>query len=390
VNSRFYGTQYEPQNQRAGVVKYEPLIAHYMTRTDLWPATLALAPVLSAWRVDGGAGAPALPVLAGFLRWFMDPEVTRLGGPLAYRNGAMTARRGDGQPAFRPGNDPVIRDVLDPALAGRVTPYYLLADAYRDKRARFAEDAALERRWKAAVSNLADLLLSSRPAPGYGFKNRRFRPLSLLLIDLLRERLAAHGRAGDLARWVRGDLSRDLTESLTGPVFAATTDLARRLAEDDAARRGLSRLLAYLHDESGRGFPAVVTGAADLLQLLLDDTDVVPVLRGLGPALDPGTGPDQGMADAALALFRRGRERDAEKVLLTLLKNLYQEGPSGAYPLYRLVDAAAEIDRQQPSQRRSDLSAEDVRAILSAAGAFLADQQRGLSRFLEIVRSRAL
>mgnify|MGYP001057091705 CR=1 FL=1 len=84
-------------------------------------------------------------------------------------------------------------------------------------------------------------------------------------------------------------------------------------------------------------------------------------------------------------------ERDPDKVLLTVLKNVYQADASGLYPLYRLTQATVEIDRRragEPGVRRSDLDAADFAAMLTSTADFLADKGRGLSRFLDIVRSR--
>lgn len=384
--SRFFGQQYEARNQKSGVVRYEPLIARLMGGTDLWPSTLALAPALQA--VKTPSGAPGLPVIANFLRWFLDPASPRIGGQLAYRDGRTQALRGDGQPAFRRSDDPIIVDIVEASAAGRVTPYYLLADAYRKKRERLAQDPQIERRWKTAVSQLADLMISSKPGPGYGFQDPRTRPLQILLIDLLRERIEAHGRAGDLRAWLQGQLPGDLRDSLTGPVFAGAADLAARLGEDEGARKAVQGLLSRLLDPAaGAGAASVLSTTGDLLQLLLDDTDLVPILRGLGPALDPEAGPVEG----ALALVRRGRERDPDKVLLTVLNNLYRADGTGLYPLFRLTQATVEIDRRragEPGVRRSDLDAADYAAMLTSTADFLADKGRGLSRFLDIVRSR--
>ena len=64
----------------------------------------------------------------------------------------------------------------------------------------------------------------------------------------------------------------------------------------------------------------------------------------------------------------------------------------GLYPLYRLTDAAAEINRERagdPALRRAPLGEGDYREILKTTGAFLLDHGRGLSRFLDIVSTRS-
>ena len=388
-DSRFFGLDYEPQNKKSGVVHYEPLIANLLTGTDLYPATTALSQVLGTRVVNDGSNLPVLTVVGNFLRWFFDPAAPRLAGGLGYRNGAKMSLRNDGAPAFRTTAMPFIQDVLPANLAGTVTPYYLIADAFKAKRARFGDDPAIATKWRGAISNLADQFLL---ASGGHFKNPRFQPVSLALIAMLQERLSAHGKAGDLGAWVGAGLVKDKRDSLAGPLFGTGVDLAARVAADDNARRGIQGLLGHLVNPTAAStFQSVVTTSADLFQLLLDDGDLVPVVRALAPAVDPD-GPGGGAADALLGLVRRGRERDPQKVLLTVLGNLYQGDPStGLYPLFRLTDSVAEIDRAnagQPGVHGTALTVTDYRALLQTTATFLSDHQRGMSRFLDILSTR--
>lgn len=394
--SRFFGKGYEAQNQHSGVVRYEPLIGKVLAdpAIDLWGSTRMLAPVLSRLKIGGSgtdAGQDALPVVSNFLRWFFDPAAPRLGGKLRFRDGRDAALRNDGQPAFRRTDDPFIVDILPDSDKGQVTPYYVLADAFRKKRERLHEDAQVEKRWQAAVSDLSDLFLPAQYSGSWRFRNPRFRPVSLALLDFLRGRAAAHGRPGganDLRSWVTSTLPADLQQSLTGPLFAATFDLGARLAENDAARRGLQRLLGRLADPEQPGFQAVVTGTSDLLQLFLDDTDLVPIVRSLAPAFAP----DQGPLLSTLTLMRRGRALDRDQVLLRMGKNLYQPDPrTGLHPLFHAGQAVTEIDRAragQPNVLGTPLDAADYRRILATTARFLADQDRGVTRFLNVIRTR--
>lgn len=394
--SRFFGMPYEKQSAPESISRYEPLAARLLAPDrDLFAASRDLTRAISA--TSAPDGTPLKVVLGNFVRWFFDPARPRLGGPLRYRDGATTALRGDGQPAFRRGGDAVLPDVLEAGASGGVTPYYILADAFRKKRERLAQDPAARERWSGAVSDLADLMFSAQAQAGQlRFKEPRSRPLTLATLDLVRDRVAAHARSGDLALWARGDaatagsLMNATQDTLTGPLAAGLMDLSGRLAAADGARRALQTLLVATMDESGADptpLAATASTAADALQLLLDDVDVVPLLNALAPTLDP----EAGVADAAAALTRRGRDLDPQQVLLTVLKNLVQRDAGGSNALARVVDAVAEINRPQAGTAGllgKPLSAADYRAVLGVVSGFLSDQERGLTRFLDIVSTR--
>ena len=143
---------------------------------------------------------------------------------LSYRDGRTAAVRNDGQPTFKPTGDTVILDVLTGAGQGKVTPYDLMAEAFRNKRARLHAAPTVEAGWKGAMSNLGDLYLQSRSvgAGSYKFQNPRIRSLQLAGVDLLRQRVLAHSAKGDLQSWVQKDFLRDTTDMLTGPIGSAS------------------------------------------------------------------------------------------------------------------------------------------------------------------------
>lgn len=421
VESQFYDQGYDAQTRalkiRSGLSRYEPLLSAQLGQGDLWASSLALAGALSALKIDDGSGVTLGAEVAQFVRWFMDPEAPRLSARLAYRDGRTTAVRGDGAPTFRPTGDPIVKDVIDAGAAGRVTPYDLLADAFRRKRARLAEDPDQAAAWQGGVSALADLYLTAAQRAGqtrYG--SPRMKGVLTLVLAHLRERLLAHGAAGDLAAWLtdpRSGLFGGLAESLTGPIFAAASDTARALSEVPASRRGLLLLLSALVRDPGPDgdpaerarFQAVLLGLADFLQLLLDDPDVVPIVRALAPLLAAAPAPGPGSARAAasgpgaidglLALLRRALPLDTEQVLLSLAKNLVAAAGPGApapYAAAVLTDAVAEIGRVSagaPGLLGTDLAEADLASIARTAGTFLLDHQRGLPRILDILHARA-
>jgi hypothetical protein len=161
------------------------------------------------------------------------------------------------------------------------------------------------------------------------------------------------------------------------------------------ARQKLPLLLGSLLADPGPGQPdsprfrANLTLVADFLQLLLDDGDMVAILRQLGVAFAP----ENGAADGALAILRRGLPADPMQVLLQLGRNLYQPDASGLYPAFRLLSVIHEVDRAgagQPGLLGTPLGQADYQSILLTVGQFLTNEQRGGARLVDIIQSRTL
>ena len=269
-----------------------------------------------------------------------------------------------------------------------LTPYYLMADAFAHKRAALAQaDANQAAAWKSATSALVDQMLTvQKNANGtYQFANRRFRAISLLMVNFIRGRIAAHTKAGDIDTWAHTTLTQDITDQLAGPTFAALADFTAKIETDTEARNQLYGLLQYLVDEADNDlvFQTALTTLADQVQMFLDDPDLVPVARVMGAAVDP----QKGAVDAQLTLMKRAHDLDTKKALLTILRNLYKQDTDGIYPASNLGDVLSELNRAAPGQGGA-LSGPDYQSILGEVKGFLIDDQRGFTRFLNIVKAR--
>jgi hypothetical protein len=355
------------------VVSYEQLLAEILSAGDLMPATLDLVPILNRMTIDGTtATQPARPVLLAAARYLLDPGATPPG--VAYRNGATTTTTSDGK-----------------KVIPRATPYHLLADAYAHKRAALAAtDPAKANAWKAATSALVDQMLTVEVVNGkHRMKNRRVHAVTQILIDFLRDRLAMHAKKGDLDDWVHKQLTKDVTDVMGGPTFAALADFVSKVQTDTEARTQLYDLLQYLVDEaqSDLAFATALTTLADQVQTMMADNDLVPILRVVGEALDPDGGRAQGAIDAQLTLVKKSRQMDDRKVLLTILRNLYRTAPDGTYPASTLADQLAELNRTRPGQGGT-LDAGDYKTLLGEISDFFLDEKRGFTRFVNIAKMR--
>jgi len=329
---------------------------------------LALAPTLNTMTIDGKAGSPlARPYVLGTARYLMSFGAAK---GITDRAGATTTTKSDGT-----GMIPL-------------TPYYLMADAFHNKRAALAQAGADQSSaWKASTSALVDQLLTVQKNSNgtYQFANRRFRAISLLMVNFIRGRIAAHTKAGDIDTWVHQTLTQDITDQLGGPTFAALADFTAKIEGETDARNQLYGLLQYLVDEADNdlAFQTALTTMADQVQMFLDDPDLVPVVRMMGAALDP----KRGAVDAQLTLMKKAHDLDTKKALLTILRNLYKQDSDGIYPASNVADVLSELNRAQPGQGGA-LSGVDYQSILGEVKGFLIDDQRGFTRFLNIVKAR--
>ncbi len=380
-NGSYFGHTYQSTNPSAprfsypdNLVSYEPLLTEVLGQGDLMPALLDLTPTLNTMTVDGTTATPlARPYIIGTAKYLF-----AFGGApgIAYRNGATSTVMSDGTTPV-----PVI------------TPYYLIADAYTHKRNALAALNATApmqaASWASATSALVDQFLTvdqltSGATPTYQFHNRHFRAITLLALNFIRSRLAAHATAGDLTTWVHQTLTQDMTDDLGGPTFAALADFTTKVEGDTNARTQLYGLLKYLVDDSNDLiFQTSLTTLADQAQMFLDDPDLVPVARVMGAAMNP----QAGTVDAQVTLIKDAHDRDTAKALLTIAKNMYAPGSDGEYPASNLADILSQLNRATPGQV-GDLTGDDYRAILTAVQGFLVDDERGFTRFLEIVKDR--
>ncbi len=378
----YFGHTYQATNPTGArfsypdnVVSYEPLLTEVLGQADLMPATLAFVPVIYDHTLAGAAASHAPNPDTSIASQTLIPSARYLfafgGAPgITDRAGMTTTTKSDGT-----GTIPL-------------TPYYLLADAYAHKRAALAQaDQNMASAWKSATSALVDQMLTvvKNTNGTYQLQNRRFRAITLLVVNFLRSRIASHVALGDLDAWVHSNLTQNITDQLSGPVFAALADFTAKVETDPDGRNQLYGLLQYLVDEASNDlvFQTALTTLADQAQMFLDDPDLVPVARMLGSAIDP----QRGAVDAQLTLVKRAHDLDTNKAFLTIARNLYQQDATGIYPASNLADVLSELNRTNPGQGGA-LDGGDYQTILGEVKGFLIDDQRGFTRFLNIVKAR--
>ncbi len=349
----------------AGAESWEPLLADGAAG-DLLPALVDNAAELNAITVNGKSFATVLGNAASF-------AITPLPG-LTDRQGRTTTTTADG------------------LLVTPMAPWHVLADAYLGRQARLAATGAEGKAWESAVSGVVDVLFrASNDGSGWAFRNGHIRPVSHWVIEFLRGRIAAHNQnPGDLTTWLAHTLPDNATDTLTHPVLAAAADLGVQLTAQGAPRTALEALLRDAFDETASPalFGMLRTASGDLIQLVIDDGDRVPISHLVGRLIAP----DKPYLATQLNLLQSLAAGDQNAVLARGAGQLftgYDAADPGVPALAAIANGTGEVDRRRPGiDLGVDWTKEDFVSVLGNIAAFLRDQQRGFPRFISIIKGR--
>ncbi len=352
----------------SGAMRYETQMIDVLEKTELLDAFVDGAPTINALRTTAGRRAPE--VLAAAARWILEPKAG-----IKTRAGLTTLPTADGR-----------------AMVTPISPYLVLADAYARKRMLWDGGNVEAVAWQEASSSMADQMFAGEKlGTMWRFRDRRLRGILVPVVDFLRGRLSAHRTTGDTLVWLGQTLPADAERMLTGPMFASLADFLLALQGDAAARDQLDGLLAYLTDDIGASdsFQTSVTAAADIAQLFIDDADLAPVAQMMGRVVDP----ELGFVDQNLVLMRRSMLREEEAgvkgTFTKLIQNLFREHVPGRTPLSEILEAVHEVNRQNPGVNvGAPFLAVDFENGFAQIRGFLADNKRGLKKFIDIVKLR--
>ena len=336
---------------------------------------------LAMEQVEVRPGVDAIAALAGAAEALTDPE----------RNVGLSNRRGQTTTPVNDGS----RDVP-------LTPLYLLLDALNAMDAQMGAYPDDQREWRAGRRALAERFLATDTfGDGFRMRNQSARGVMLEALPFARSRLQAHRDAGDLLEWAT-DLDDDLAETMREPLFAALVQFLQALNEDEAARAAMADLVNYLmHFESDNdAFRSVVYGAADLMMVLEDDLNIVPLMHALSEAMAPnvrdvtaGSEPELDIAGSfvrdALGLVQDIQVVDEERVLRQILQNAVSIPNAGdeITPLEVIIDVIAEVNRAEPNAG-GPLRVNDYRQVLGQATDFVLDEDHGMERLNGVVQHR--
>jgi hypothetical protein len=393
-----------------GAVTYEPLFVEAFPG-DIFPALSAVTTDTDTTNVAHcTAGNPTtgactatsplsgVSVLTSSIIALIDPNHAKTSS-LTDRHGGTTALRNDG--------------TTNP----QVTPVYLVTQALDNIDAALAMDPPRMANWRLGRSQLVDQFLSIMgTTTASAFADPAIPNITPTLVSMLRSQMAAQCPStyvppGSRCTWARDNLTNNISTTIGGPLFSTTMDLVEALRANDGARTGLEALLQYLVNAASQNdaLAAMLATANDLIQVLGDDQNLVPVYQALAPSLAPSTKDGAGhiltanLIDAQLTLLSRisgqfmsngteicADEADPNQILSQILTRLVtpmtdSTGRATETPLEVLIDVIADVNRADPSQT-SKLQPPDYGAIATEVQEFLMDPQFGLEQFYEIVR----
>jgi hypothetical protein len=302
----------------------------------------------------------------------------------------------------------------DGTVQSQVTVFTLFADALHKIDTSFANacvnaganmtacvaDATTRQgQWKQARSQLVDEFLTvDTTGPTPAFSNPVTVPMLKALLTLLRQQINANCPAretGTPCTWAQSGLDTELAGVIGRPLFAAAVDLGDQIRQDDTSRRQLETFLQYVLQSSnanGQALQGLLASSSDILQVLVDDGDLSPILAssavGVSPAADPA-GP--GAADITVNVLKVLTENqyDQYHVINQVLPNLVtpMNGGQSLSPIEIFMDVISDIDRIN-SASQGPLAPDDYEATMSSLQSFMTDKSRGLEQLYTIIQNR--
>ncbi len=357
-----------------------------------------------------GPSLDGVQILANATRALIDPKQAKAAG-LKDRKGNVTSLRNDG--------------TTNP----QVTPLYLVLETLNEIDQAFATyaqanpmDTQRQVQWRLARSQMVDQFLSvnGQNTTMQTFKDPSLPAILPVLLDSVREQIAAHcpGPPFGTCAWARQQLTQNAAATIGGPTFATALDVMEALRTNDAGRQSLEQLLTYLVDtgSNNEALAEFLASMDDLVQVMRDDTNLVPLYHVLAAAAAPTTKDAQGnthrgVVDATTALLSRisGRayqaggdggagmteicanELDPDGVMPIALANLVTpmtdaSGNPSETPLEVILDTIGDVNRQVPGTPGPVVAA-DLGNTANELSEFFLDPTRGLEQFYAIVRN---
>jgi hypothetical protein len=408
------------QCPQAAMNSYEPLIQEAFA-TDVLPALTELAktlenlPITRCDTVDPATKActktttvTGIDVAAAAARAMLDPDYAKTTLQLKDRKGATTAKRNDG------------------TTVAQVTPAYLLTNAlgaidiaFDTYEQQHPEDTDRRANWRRARSQLVDQFMGVTGSKSTAtFANPTMPKMTPVIIDMLRAQLNARCPKSftppyEKCTWARDDLTKKAEETLAGPLASTGLDMMEAIRADKDGRHEMEVLMQYLLDAASKNdaLASMLASSNDLVQVLRDDANIVPLFHVLASAMDASVKDDKGrvkrksLVDAQMALLAKvsgryfdkegkeicKREIDPNQVLAVALGNLVTPINDGSFkgqsPLEVVIDVIADVNRSDPTQPYEGTLIRSDYAVVSANVVdFLTNKERGLEQFYEVIR----
>ena len=405
---------------KSGMNSYSALIAEAFAG-DVLPAVVELAkalenlPIQRCDEVDATTKActkvvtiTGIDAASAATRAMVDSEYSKSTLQLKDRKGGASAKRNDG------------------TTNAQVTPAYLLTNALGAIDTAFdtyeqqnPQDKDRRTNWRRARSQLVDQFMGVTGAPSSStFSGPTMTKMTPVILDIVRSQLNAHCPQSFTppyakCTWARDELTKKAEATLTGPLASTALDMMESLRADKDGRVQMELLMQYLLDSASKNdaLASMLASSNDLVQLLRDDQNIVPLFHVLASAMDASKTDDRGhvtqksLVDAQMALLAKvsgryfdkdsneicKREIDPNQVLAIALGNLVtpinNADFKGQTPLEVVIDVIADVNRVDPTQKyEGTLNRSDYASVSANVVDFLVNKERGLEQFYEVIR----
>lgn len=407
------------QCPRDGMNSYEPLVAEAFAG-DLFAALGELVKALDTLAIkrcdeQGANGVCAkmtnvsgIDVAAAAARSMLDPDYAKA-QRMTDRHGSAATKRNDGTPV------------------AQVTPAYLLTNALHAIDLAFdaheeqhpEENGDRRRNWRRARSQLVDQFLGVNGIQTNAtFRNPAIPKMTPVIVDVVRGQLLAHCPKSfappyEKCAWATDELVQKATDTLGGPLVGSGIDVMDALRKDPEGRRQMEMMMQYLLDEGSKNdaLASVLASSNDMIQLLRDEENMVPLFKVVASAMDASIKDAKGhvtqasLVDAQMALLARvsgkyfdeegkeicAKEIDPNQVLAVALGHLVTPIKDGDFkgqtPLEVIIDVIADVNREDPTEKyEGTLEQKDYASVSDNVVDFLINKERGLEQFYEVIR----
>jgi hypothetical protein len=355
------------------------------------------------------ANISGIDVAAAAARSAMDIDYSTNILKLTDRRGAVTGKRNDG--TTYPQVTPAV--LLANALSG-------IDEAFDQYEAQNPQDTSERRKgWKAARSQLVDQFLGANGAQTTStFKNPAITKMTPVLVDVLRAQLLAHCPKSfappfERCAWARDELPQKAEATMGGPLMNTVVELMDKVRADEEGKKQMQLLMVYLLDQASQNdaLASMLASTNDMVQLLGDDENLVPLFHVVAAAMDASERDKNGritkssLVDAQMSLLSRlsgkyyddkgteicAKEIDPNQVLAKALGHLVTPIKDGDFkgqtPLEVIIDVVADVNRVDPTQPyEGTLAKEDYASVSDNVVDFLTNKERGLEQFYEVIR----
>lgn len=272
------------------------------------------------------------------------------------------------------------------------------ATCQQNLNACLADADARKAQWKRARSLLVDEFLAVEgTGAGASFRNATIAPTLLATMQLAREQVNAHCKdreqtGGAPCTWASRELGQKLNDVMSRPLFAAIVDVQEKIRADEGARRQLEAFLQYALGSDPTALQGMLSSIVDLLQVLVDDRTLTPILQAGAPGMSPDRDPaGAGAASAGIQVLKAivDDKYDPYHVMdhvLPLLVSPMDDG-RGLAPIEIFMDVIADVNRVDAADT-GPMASDDYQGVMSTMTGFMTDQTRGLEQLYTIIQRR--